>query len=450
MNIIPIILCGGSGSRLFPLSRKNIPKQFLDLENNGMTLFQNTIQRLIRSPLEPTRIALISNKQYEHIISHQLKIFDIKVDLFLEPVSRNTAPAILFTLEYYYKELDSGANLMYLPADHVYDQVHFNELISRLKDYKEFTALIFGVQPTYPETGYGYIHFRDDQVISFEEKPCASLAQKYFSDPGYNWNSGMFLFQKDVLAHFKSLHPEMGDLIQRVLKQSRVIDDKIYIHDDFKDCQDISIDYALMEKIPHLTKFLSYRGDWSDIGSFTSLLKYSKDSIDFDSHNNYVNTRKKTILHHVHDLVIAESDDIIMISDVRESQKIKDAYKQLPSELISNQCIDYRPWGFYEVILDGANCKIKKITVYPKKRLSLQSHLHRAEHWICLAGLGRAQVNDELIDLLPDRHVFVKRQDRHRMINDGDQDLVIIEIQTGDYFGEDDIIRYEDDYGRTS
>lgn len=447
MKIIPIILCGGSGSRLFPLSRKNIPKQFLDLENNGRSMFQNTIFRIINSPINPERIAIISNKQHEHIINHQLQIFDIKVDLILEPVSRNTAPAILFSLMLYYQKLELlDHNLMFLPADHVYNQSCFNDLIKKLDQYGDATSLIFGVQPTCPETGYGYIHFDGDQVVSFHEKPSALIAQEYFQDPSYNWNSGMFVFNKHIISHFD---PEMILILKRVVQKSTFIDNKIYIDDDFQSCQDISIDYALMEKIPHITKFISYQGYWSDIGSYTSLLKYTKQFINVDSQNNYVNTQKKTILNGVENLVVAESHDIILISDINKSQEIKNLCNQIPNHLLYNQSIDYRPWGFYEVILDGESCKIKKITVYPNKRLSLQSHRFRSEHWICLAGSGKAQINDDYIPLTPNSHVYVPCETKHRMINDDKtENLIIIEMQTGEYFGEDDIVRYEDDYGR--
>jgi mannose-6-phosphate isomerase-like protein (cupin superfamily) len=190
---------------------------------------------------------------------------------------------------------------------------------------------------------------------------------------------------------------------------------------------------------------------WSDIGSYNALLNYSHEYINYKSLNNYVNTKKQTILSNVSNLTVVETEDCILVSDINKSQEIKqtfDLIKKYKPELQTNKNIDYRPWGYYEVLQDTPTFKLKKITVNPNKKLSLQSHNFRSEHWICLSGTGKAQINDELIQLIPDKSVFIKVTDKHRLINDSNDDLVIVELQTGTYFGEDDIIRYEDDYGR--
>jgi mannose-1-phosphate guanylyltransferase len=449
MKIIAIILCGGSGSRLFPLSRSNKPKQFLELENE-FSLLQNTLKRLAITSIDFEKIVLISNKQSEYIIDYQLKNIklEIPIEIIFEPTSQNTAPAIGFVLKYFYENQNFNGNLLFLPSDHIYEQDAFDQLLSESKNFLNEQALIFGIQPTYAETGYGYIQFDNHQVISFKEKPNKELAEQYLLEKNYNWNSGMFMFNKNILESFKKYNSNIDTILTFILDKSIIYNNKIFIHSDYSKCTDISIDYALMEHISSETKFLSYKGYWSDIGSYQSLIPYSKYYISFNSKNNYVNTKKTTIVSDVKDLIIVETDDILLISDIKDSQNIKNIYNKIPKNLLKNEKIDYRPWGYYEVLNDEQNFKSKRITVFPYKRLSLQSHQFRAEHWICLEGNGKAEINDIIYELIPNKQVFINFGDKHRMINDGNSNLVIIEIQTGTYFGEDDIIRYQDDYGR--
>jgi len=451
-DIIPIILCGGSGSRLFPLSRKNIPKQFLYLQNNQHSLLQNTVLRLLQNK-NIREIAFVSNILYYNILIHQIKSLNLHVTVkyFFEPSSRNTCPAIGFILQYYYLYHSFTGRLLFLPSDHIYDHSEFNSMMSDLQfnHHTNDVCTIFGIKPTYPDTGFGYIEFKNQKVLSFKEKPDLKTAELYLQSDRYCWNSGMFVFTKDIIESYKYFNERTFDIIRQILMNNYKKDENCIIIDDlYKQCEDISIDYALIEKIPDKMNFYLYKGVWSDIGSFFSLVPYSDDYLAFNSHNNYVNTTKKVILNDISDAGIIETDDLILITNIHKSQEIKQIFNSIPADFQFNTFIDYRPWGFYQVLNNFDNMKSKRITVYPHKRLSLQSHTQRCEHWICLQGKGRAQINDDFIELFPNKQVFINFNDKHRLINDNEDDLVIIEIQTGTYFGEDDIIRYEDDYGR--
>lgn len=439
-KIVPIILCGGSGSRLFPLSRKNIPKQFLILDKNGYSLLQNTILRLTNID-SINEIALISNINYENILKNQVDYLNLnlKVRYFFEPTSRNTCPAITYVLLYYYKNLFSG-NLLFLPSDHIYDNNEFNNLFDNLiNSYLNNICVVFGIKPTYPETGFGYIEYENKKVISFKEKPNEENANMYVNSGKYCWNSGMFMFNNKILKYIEKFNLEIFITLEKIIDSYQK--DCIYIDDLYSNCKDISIDYALIENIPNKLTFYYYNGFWSDIGSYKSLLNFSNEYFAFNSSNNYINCKKKVIANEISDLAIVETNDLILVSKLDKSQNIKNIYNEISKDLLINNYIDYRPWGFYEILNDENNFKSKKITVYPNKKLSLQSHQFRCEHWICLDGNGIAQINDDLIKLQKNSQVFINFKQKHRLINSDDsKNLIIIEIQTGSYFGEDDII----------
>jgi mannose-1-phosphate guanylyltransferase/mannose-6-phosphate isomerase len=461
-KIMPVILCGGMGTRLFPLSRNNIPKQFLYLENNGYSLLQNTIIRLIDAGIN--EICLMSNAKYLNILNSQLielkNKSNVKFHIFLEPSFRNTFPAIYFMLNYFYNNNDNYfTNLLFLPSDHIYDKKEFNTLINNFD--KNNAVTLVGISPTHPETGYGYIYANNDDVVEFKEKPCLKMAEKYLLNKNYYWNSGMFLFNKNILPVVNNLYPNIVNEISNIVYLSKnhalstnnfdEYNVKItYIHQDYDNMENISVDYALMEKIKNI-KIIKYNGLWSDIGSYNSLINFSNEYIGHKSNSNYVNTKKQVVMSNVNNISLVETEDCILVSDLKLSQDIKNLYELVKTQknnLINNEYKDFRPWGFYEVIQDTPTFKLKKITVYPGKKLSLQSHNKRFEHWTCLEGNGMAQINDDFINLSLNKSVFIKIGDKHRLINNGTENLVIIELQTGNYFGEDDIIRYEDDYGR--
>jgi len=449
--IIPIILCGGSGSRLFPLSRDNMPKQFLDLQKNGYSILQNTIRRLIRTP-EIKEIGLISNISYEQILKSQIRSLDTSIEytIFLEPVSRNTAPAIGLALQYYFLLRGYQGRLLFLPSDHIYQDDEFTEMLkdSQSYDINDFYGIVYGIVPTYPETGYGYIEYWKDRVISFKEKPDLETAKSYIAKGDYCWNAGMFLFSPSILDVYKKWNQGTFSILYQILVKLHESLNVIHIDPSYAQCDNISIDYALIEKIPELLTFYEYKGSWSDIGSFTSLEPYSDKHLAYHSEHNYVNCNKRVILNGIQNTAVVETNDFILVSDMDKSQDIKNIYKSLPLSLKNNGYVDFRPWGNYEVLSDNAQFKIKRILVLPFKKLSLQSHAHRCEHWVCLQGKGRAQINEDFLSLVPNAQVFINFHDKHRLINDSDTELIILEIQTGSYFGEDDIIRYDDDYGR--
>lgn len=459
--ICPVILCGGSGSRLFPLSRLNIPKQFLYLENNNYSLLQNTILRLINSSLNIKKIYLISNVKHINILNNQLNSLkniydDINFVIYLEPIGRNTCPAIGLIIKHFYNDINNQHdNLLFLPSDHLYDQKEFNDLLINAKNLMDNSVVLFGINPTYPETGFGYIEYdNNNKVISFKEKPNLETTQKYIDSGNFCWNSGMFMFNQEIVKIYCEKNYNTSLLLDDVISNLKFVYDNnclVYISEKFGDCEDISIDCALMEKIPEKIIMIKFEGLWSDIGSYNSLINYSKPCINYKSNNNYTNTEKKLIINNLSNIAVVETNDVILVSNLNKSQEIKNLYDHVKSHdinMLINSHTDYQPWGHYEVLKDSDFFKSKKITVYPNKRLSLQSHNYRSEHWICIKGNGVAQINDNFIDLSVNTQVFINIGNKHRLINNGNEELVIIEIQTGTYFGEDDIIRYEDDYYR--
>lgn len=454
MNIYtPIILCGGSGSRLFPLSRENVPKQFVRLTND-MSLIQNTILRFSKFP----KIVLISNIKHKCILEAHIReilhrIPTTKVIVVLENEGRDTAPPIIFSL-LEFKE----TNLLFLPCDHVFDDQLILNTINECKPNDNLIT-VFGIKASKPETGFGYIKLDNDgkSVEQFVEKPKIDVALQYVADGSYYWNSGMFMIRSNnnMIDCVKSLLPNTVDVIQKLNNKKYFLDGICYIELDkqYSQCDNISIDYGLLEKMPAKTiSMIKYDGLWKDIGTFASLINQGE--------NNYIKTTnndKMVITEGVTGLVIVDTNDILLVSTVDRSQNIKNIYNSIKNNpddkintFIKQNNIDFRPWGFYEVLSSCDQFKIKKISVYPRKRLSLQSHKFRKELWKVLMGKGQAVVGDELIDIKEGQNIVIEIGQKHRLINNTDELLEIIEMQTGSYLGEDDIIRYEDDFNRSN
>ena len=470
MTFIPVILCGGSGSRLFPLSRNTFPKQFVKI-NGDHSLLQNTLIRF----LSCEEIVLVSGKKHMCIINAQIKELvelkllnpKTKITIFLEPVGKNTLPAVTIVCEYF-----KYSKLLFIPCDHIYNTTSLLESVNKGIERNQ-DVIVFGIKPTYPETGFGYIESDMDDffVNKFIEKPNFEKAKLLIENSNIYWNSGIFLLEpNNFLSIVKRLKPTILEIIIGLNNTNTQEDTIIYIGIDerYSECENISIDYGIIEHLePKTIYMIKYDDLWNDIGSFKSIHEISiKDDslintdsniLNLDSSNCLIKSDKLVLLNNVSGLSIIDTHDTLMISNTNKSQEVKKLYEMaicLGKKEISYNHFDYRPWGYYEVLAGGDNMgfKIKKIIVYPNKRLSLQSHNFRKEYWFCINGIGKAIVDNNLIciDSLTNTMVYVDIKQKHRLVNESKSNLEIIEIQLGTYLGEDDIIRYEDDYNRVS
>ncbi|RDU57255.1 mannose-1-phosphate guanylyltransferase/mannose-6-phosphate isomerase [Helicobacter sp. MIT 99-5507] len=459
--MIIAVLCGGSGTRLWPLSRELMPKQFVSLINES--LFQQTI---LRNLTLSDNFCIVTNDKHYFLaldeiekIKEDANISNTKFDYILESVSKNTAAALLF-VALNAKEDDI---ILALPSDHIIKNTEsYNKAILEAKELAENgNIVVFGIKPTNPNTGYGYI--KDSKNgIEFFEKPDKDKAKQYVESKEYYWNSGMFCFKAGVLINeFKLYKPDLLSYCNIALDSATKQNNFKFLKE--KDCiniEEISIDYAIMEKSKKL-KLVKSDFIWNDVGSFDALKdEYPKDSnnnasntelIAIDSTNNFILSNKFIATIGIDDLIIIDTTDSLLISKAGESQKVKDIVKILKSNnspLAQIHSTAYRPWGSYSVLLDTQNYKIKKIVVKSKKRLSLQKHFHRSEHWIVVSGSAIVTLGEKEFFLKANESTYIPMGQVHRLENPGKIDLVIIEVQVGQYLGEDDIVRLEDDFNR--
>jgi len=466
--IIPVILSGGSGTRLWPLSRKLYPKQFINLINET-TLFQDTILRLpdnIEKPL------IICNEEHRFLAAEQLRQINEKSSgIILEPYGKNTAPAIALAALH---ELNNNHDsiLFVLSADHIIKDINsFHQSIEIAKELAEEDKLVtFGILPNKPETAYGYIEVSNNNpsndyfnIKSFTEKPNEKSAKEYIDLGNYLWNSGMFMFKASVyLNELKKYEPEIFTCCKNSFETEYIDNDFIRLNnDEFSQCPEKSIDYAVLERTKHgvVVPLNTY---WSDIGSWSKLWKIkTKDSngnvcegdVLLDNvRNTYVHSSNRLIAAvGVSDLVIIETKDAVLITEKQHSQNIKNIVDKLKKEKRSESDIHtkvHRPWGFYDSIECGKGFQVKRIQVNPGSKLSLQKHQHRAEHWIISSGEATVTCGENTFKLKENQSTFIPKGEIHRLENQKEIPLEIIEIQTGNYLGEDDIIRLEDDYER--
>lgn len=452
-----IILCGGSGTRLWPLSRKNFPKQFLNLYNEK-SLIQETFLRM-RGLMPKENIFFITNKDGFFNVHNQIKDIEPafkKENIIVEPESKNTAPAILYALKHIYEHssIDRTKPIFILPSDHyVGDQMSYTKLMKKIASSVKDNIGIIGITPKKPETGYGYIKKGKKEnsywkVNAFKEKPDKKTAKKYLESGDHLWNSGKYVFTAETfLNELKKHSPEMYDLFQKDFEEFKK---------SFFKLPSLSIDHALAEKSD---KMIVFKGDfmWSDIGSFDSLADIIKDDDDkhirLNAKNVFLHSKsgKLIVASGVDDLIVIENNDSILVQKRGKSEDVKNVVKHLAEhnyKEIDNDVVVQRPWGNYEVLIDTPTHKVKKITVYPKAKLSLQSHTKRSEHWVVVKGVAGIINGDKKITLKENESTYIQAGHKHRLSNPGNINLEIIEVQTGTYLGEDDITRYDDIYNR--
>ena len=465
--ITPIILSGGSGTRLWPLSRKLHPKQFINLVNDT-TLFQDTILRLPEGVADPL---IICNEAHRFLAAEQLRqIHKNSNGIILEPIGKNTAPAIALAA---LKFINNGEDplLLVLSADHlIQDTDAFHQSIKIAEELAEKNKLVaFGIVPDKAETGYGYIQADIDgatdyyNIQSFTEKPNQEDAQKYLDSGNYLWNSGMFMFKASTyLQELEKFEPEILVACKKSCQTEYKDKDFIRLNDDeFQQCPEKSVDYAVME----CTKdgvVVPLDANWSDIGSWDALWdaknkddngNVSEGDIILDKVKNtyaYSSNRLVSAIG-VSDLVIVDTQDALLVADKKYSQNIKNIVNQLKKDGRSeadNHRKVFRPWGYYDSIDADDGFQVKRILVNPGAKLSLQKHQHRAEHWVVVKGIAKITCGDRVFVLNKNQSAYIPKGEVHRLENQEEVDLEIIEIQTGDYLGEDDIIRLEDDYQR--
>ncbi|RMB12416.1 mannose-1-phosphate guanylyltransferase/mannose-6-phosphate isomerase [Eilatimonas milleporae] len=471
-HITPVILSGGSGTRLWPLSRSKLPKQFLKLFGDK-SLFQSTVERVaprygFRPPL------VISNTDHRFLVNEALAQAGVGAEgILLEPFGRNTAPAAALAA-LMVAENNPGALLLIMPSDHVIlDMAGFHKAVETAASAAAQGYLCcFGMTPDAPETGYGYIAGGDPLdgatgayvIESFREKPDVQTARRYLEDGKYSWNSGMFLFRADTLLQaMEEYQKPMLDALRAVMGALTNDLDFLRLDPDlFAAVPSDSIDYAIMEKTGRAAIVPAEFG-WSDLGSFSSLWAVE----DKDEHGNVtvgdvmMEDCRDCLVHGgdrlvtalgIQDLIIVATDDAILVSDKNRDQDVKRIVSRIKAaerEEADLHTTVYRPWGSYRSITVGGRYQVKEITVYPGKRLSLQMHHHRAEHWVIVSGTAMVTRDDETVLMKEDESIYLPLGCRHRLENPGKTPLTLIEVQTGSYLGEDDIVRFDDDFGRT-
>jgi mannose-1-phosphate guanylyltransferase len=465
--IVPIVLSGGSGTRLWPLSRKLYPKQFLSLINES-TLFQNTIERL---PNEVSKPLIICNEEHRFIVAEQLRqINSGNQGIILEPNGKNTAPAIALAA-FKFLNNDEDPILLVLSADHQIDDVReFGNSLRIASDIAVSGKLVsLGIKPSKPEIGYGYIKVdnstKDDnyKIISFTEKPNLKTAKEYLSSGYFYWNSGIFMFKASTFINeLKTYEPE----IYHACKKSylKATNDSDFIRPDkfeFDKSPEKSIDYALMEKT-QIGIVVPFNGGWRDIGSWNALWNsQKKDSYNNVCHgdtflnevrNSYVYSSNRLVtVNDISDLIVIDTPDALLVSSKKNSQNIKTLVEKLKQDErneTDNHRKVYRPWGYYDLIDYGDGFQVKRIHVNPGSKLSLQKHKKRAEHWVVVKGIATITRGIKTFKLRENESTYISKGEIHRLENSEKQQLEIIEIQTGKYLEEDDIIRLEDDYKR--
>lgn len=453
-----IILSGGSGSRLWPLSRELYPKQLLNIQNTE-SLLQATFQRLKEIMPADNIISMTCVKNFSNV-KYQLSSITQNPIVLSEPIAKNTAPAIVLGSKFLAETTNTDPLILVVPSDHMIKDIQaFAATVEEGKKHAENGNLvIFGIKPSYPETGFGYINAEGSKVKKFVEKPNAALAQKYLDDGNYYWNSGIFMFKSSVLLEEASKYaPEIYEL----LKNFDFTNSNDIPFTEFDKMPSISIDYAIMEKSDKLA-FVQLKSDWNDLGSWKSIYDVSKKDengnvkighvLDKGSKNSFVYSSSKLVATiGLEDVVVVETEDAILACKSDKTQEVKNIYEILKQQNDDTHLVHktvYRPWGYYTVLAQGNGFLSKIIQVNPGQKLSVQSHNHRSEHWVVLEGTAKVVLEGKEMILSPGHSVDIPVKAIHSLQNPYKTNLKIIEAQMGDLLIEEDIVRYEDMYGR--
>ena len=451
-----IILCGGSGTRLWPISRTLMPKQFVKLFDDK-SLFQLTVER--NTKICDKQLIVSNTEQYFLALDQLEELNQTNARYLLEPVGRNTAPAIALGC----MDLNEDELVLVTPSDHlIKNQMAYEKVLEKAKVLAlENNLVTFGIEPTSAETGFGYIEAEGLNVKAFHEKPDLDTATSYLNAGNYYWNSGMFCFKAGIfLEELKKYSPEVYESSLKAYENASKESILRVKHDDMLRIPEDSIDYAVMEK-SNIVKVVSSDISWSDVGSFDALFEeYPRDEnnntinskyIGINSKNNFIyGTDRYITTVDIDDLIIVDTGDALLITKKGSSQKVKQIVGEIKkvSDLTHVHLTAYRPWGTYTVLEDTEGYKIKRIVVHPGKRLSLQKHFHRNEHWIVVSGTATVTVGERKTLLRPNESTYIKMGEIHRLENEGKIPVILIEAQVGEYTKEDDIVRIEDDFKR--
>lgn len=457
----PIIIAGGIGTRLWPMSSKVLPKQFMKV-NSQKSLFQETLSRIASKKFKKPTI--VTNIEYKELIEIQLAEEDVEADILYEEIQKNTCPAITLAL----LSIEEDCSVLVLPADHKFadDDILEKSIDDAHKSIKE-NIVIFGIKPTSPSSEYGYIKVRNSEdgieFDSFIEKPTIKVAKQYLSSNEYFWNSGMIFSDKSFLLQKISEHsPDVFNHCSSVSDDlNKTSNSRVILLKDMEKCPSISIDYAVLEKTKQL-KFFEIESKWSDMGSWNSF--YSEGTKDEhgnvqignifvkDTTNSLIISENKIVSAiGLENIVIIESNEGLLVSSIEKLHQLK-FVKELIEKIDPDKNIiglsNFRPWGNYVSIFKGTNFQLKLINVNPKSKLSVQSHKKRSEHWIVIKGKASVEIDGKEQSLNENDHCFIPRKSIHSLENKYEESLQILELQYGEYLGEDDIIRYSDIYGR--
>jgi len=468
-EIVPVILCGGVGSRLWPLSRKSLPKQFAPLIGT-QSLFEAAVNRVDRDEFADPIV--VTSSDHRFLAEKQMRDCGCSGSILLEPAGKNTAPAVFAAAHHMMKHSGDGL-LLVMPSDHhIPDQDAFAKMVLAGRAAAEAGAIVtFGVAPDRPETGYGYIEVGQPSagaafaVKKFHEKPDSATAKTMLDAGHFVWNAGIFLFRASaMLAHAKNLVPDMLAAVQAAIDAAR--EDNNFWHIDdaaWAKIQGQSVDYAILEHTDQIA-CVEFSGGWSDLGDWNAVAG----QLPHDGEGNFITGTasqidcKNTTLWSaangtqlvglgLKDVVTVVMEDAVLVADAGRMQDVRDVVEHLEKAGVSqaNQhAKDYRPWGWFESLVNMPGYQVKRLHVYPGAALSLQSHQHRSEHWVVVSGTASVVRDDEVLMLATNESIYIHVGQKHRLANETDTTLTVIEVQTGDYLGEDDIIRYLDQYDR--
>lgn len=459
-----VVLCGGSGSRLWPESREGLPKQFIPLLN-GKSLLDLTIERILKIKFKSNPI-FICNKKHRFLLTKTIEKYNLQADIFLEPVGRNTCAAIYLAAKHCFQR----ENLLIMPSDHlISDNQKFFEAIKNIeKNFPSDYWVTLGIKPTKPSEAYGYIKIDHNdinnelfKVTEFFEKPTKTYAAQFIRNNDYFWNAGIFMANASkIIGSIKKYSPDIADYSDKAFNEIKNIkgtNQFNFSNKLFSQIPNLSIDKAVMEHEKNIYLY-PFNSQWSDVGSWDAMSLINEKKIQnnkvfqIDSHNNYIRNPKRIIATiGIEDLIIIDSDDATLISKKDHSEKVKLIVNQLTEKNVIEaieHSFEKRPWGEFKNLLNDEYCKVKRIIVHPKKRLSLQYHNFRSEHWLIVKGTANVYLDGKKLILNPGQSIDIPKKSHHYIENKKQENLIIIETQLGTYFGEDDIIRLDDPYFR--